>query len=1504
MSASVVPSSHQPRRNRLKVSVTAVVAVLAMLVAPVALIASPANAGPVDTGWTPVGPGVISKVSDGTLSTATFTYDLQSAGFSTRSWDFTVASSAATAGSTVKVPWTWQGLHAWFQVTTKLELIVDGQPVGPALVQQGPVDCCTSPSNGFIYGGAASFTVPPAGHTYGFRLSGSNGDFNNFLQGTFTLSTKPYIDATIGLDNRDWPGATLLPGGGLTDKIVEPGEARWFKFPVVPGEAVSVDLKDLPADYDVALYGDIGQAFDQLSSGQDLTQLAAQASAGAPGSESQVPTYPTQTTNIPTSTPPSNQFAPRIYAPRIYAPRIYAPRIYAPRIYAPDSYQPDITSAPDFSQAFSAAQNQTLLAVSANGGTSPENVSASTGNTTGFFYVRVQGHTDQAFDASQAFSVNRDISDGSGCAGLNDFSGDTLLPSTTADSPADPSTVIVTDSSRIFYDQGDATSYLADLQQLADQTNGLVVDVKDSPRVQDLWDQAHLARFVNCPYAVNLVAAAVKDIVTHYRNASSKYVVIAGGDEVIPFFRYPDVSGLGQESNFSATMRDATQSQASLTGDQVLSQDAYGSTSDVTMGGATLPVPQLAVGRLVKTASEIEGTVDHYLAPGGSTLPAPTSSLVTGYDFLADAAGKVNDQLTAALGAGATNDQLISQPGDPSPWTASQLRDDLLGSTHHDVVFLAGHFSANDTLAADFNTTLNASELDPLTYDSDGNPTTTPSANAGKLENTLVLSAGCHSGYDIVDGEAASNDTADWTERMAQQHAVLIGGTGYQYGDSDFLEYSERLYLDVAKELHAGPTTGDSPAIAVGSALAQAKQDYLSGLSTVTGIDQKAMLEATLYGLPMTGFDAPNRTPVDSDTSSASSSPVLTGPGTTLGLGTWEHTFPTPTTERTKASNAEGFGLPDTSTWLEGRDGVSLQPGAPALPKQIENVTVAGQVLRGVGFRSGEYSDKGNILPVTDAPAIEGTTPNSTFDSAAFFPQRLATPNYFGALGLSGRTSLILNPAQYRNDAAAGTTNSQRTYANLGLQLFYSPPAAQTFGQNLPSQAAPPSITDVHGTVDNGVVTFSARASGDPSAGVQQVWVTWTGGPDNTGHGHWASVDLTQNLNDSTLWTGTLSLPDGTAASDVRFLVQAANGVGAVGLDTAEGDGYRVNPVGVAVDTARLSLRKGDQTSASPFGVSAQVTDQGAPVAGHQVRFSVYQDGVPLFGYTDASDATGGVTLQLPSGQTMPTGQIVIVADLLNISDPTVVVDSASVTEFVNLTLTVSPTFLVTRAGTTFAQGLGALVTDANGHPVPGVTVTFTLPTSGATATFPGGPPRPSVAQATTNASGSADSPVPAAGPVVGSFAATLSAEGAADATVPMAAQYALSTFLSPVSSPTTTTSATGTTPIKAYLIEADGSRLSDSDSAALVAANRIQIRWRQVGSTGAWSSSTTLTVYDSSKHFFQSELKASTAGLVKGKSYTVVMRVLPASGSPQPSPEDNNNPFDLGSRSFLLTVK
>ena len=58
-----------------------------------------------------------------------------------------------------------------------------------------------------------------------------------------------------------------------------------------------------------------------------------------------------------------------------------------------------------------------------------------------------------------------------------------------------------------------------------------------------------------------------------------------------------------------------------------------------------------------------------------------------------------------------TTDTTVGTPSRDKSWTATDLANSLFGS-HHDLVFLAGHFSANNTLAADYTTSLATTDLD------------------------------------------------------------------------------------------------------------------------------------------------------------------------------------------------------------------------------------------------------------------------------------------------------------------------------------------------------------------------------------------------------------------------------------------------------------------------------------------------------------------------------------------------------------------------------------------------------------------------------------------------------------------------------------------------------------------------------------------------------------------------------------------------------------------------
>src|SRR2546428_13313103 len=96
----------------------------------------------------------------------------------------------------------------------------------------------------------------------------------------------------------------------------------------------------------------------------------------------------------------------------------------------------------------------------------------------------------------------------------------------------------------------------------------------------------------------------------------------------------------------------------------------------------------------------------------------------------------------------------------------------------------------------------------------------------------------------------------DFPQAFAQKHATLIAGSGYQYGDTDFIEYGERLYLEFSKQLR----TGDGP-VSLGQALVATKKAYLRDTPQWSGIHGQTLLAATLYGLPQLMVNMPG-TPI------------------------------------------------------------------------------------------------------------------------------------------------------------------------------------------------------------------------------------------------------------------------------------------------------------------------------------------------------------------------------------------------------------------------------------------------------------------------------------------------------------------------------------------------------------------------------------------------------------------------------------------------------------------
>ncbi len=1044
--------------------------------------------------------------------------------------------------------------------------------------------------------------------------SGENSDFSRCT--------------TVDPNNTSWPNALPLdlsgspesPTASTSQYIDSPGQTRWYKFSVQPSSQAVITLGNLPADYNLTVYGDIDAAYQKLfNNSDDLTLLNAEFAPEAFSPEAFSPEAFSPEAFSPEAFSPEafspEAFSPLVFSPEAFSPEAFSPEAFSPEAFSPEAFSPEAFSPEAFSpeafspeafspeafspEAFSAAQTQNILGVSSFTGVASEGLHLNTWANADDFYVRVTGRNG-AFSLASPYTLDVTLLTG-GCRNVSAALPETSLASV----PGNFETLILADFERLGAGGIDPTTAQARLATLAARPDvrGTIIDVSGDVRIAAANQQADAN--TACPYAKNLVANSIKRVVERYRADNPlRYLVLVGNDEVIPFYRYPDEALLAAEQNFVPPVRDDTASQASLRLSYVLGQDEYGSTLDIARGPSALPIPDLAVGRLVETPDEIVTVVDAYLATPNGVAPTPASALVTGYDFLFDAAQAVQSELSAGLGGPV--DALLTagdvSPTDPRSWTADQLRTALLGQ-RHDLVYLAGHFSASGALAADYETRLAAGEVASSPVD---------------LTNALIFSAGCHSGYNVVNSHAVNNltETPDWAQAFARKGATFIGGTGYQYGDTDFIEYGERLYLEFSSQLRRG-----SGPVAVGEALTQAKRTYLAETTDLRGIHEKTVLQSTLFGLPMLRVDLPNGrgTPPAEPSIVPGTNPYAANPGAALGLRFADVTIDPALTRLDIPLQNVRDNSSVTAVYWTGSDGAVSNPAEPVLPLERSNVNVPGQTLRGVGFRSGSFADTVGRLPLTGAPTTEIRGVHAPFLSDTFFPVQFYRANYLGAL-IDGVTRFNVTPIQYKSGVDPATS-TERRFSQLAFRLFYSSYTGSGSDGNQPALAAPPTISQIGASVeDNGVddgvdseAQFRIRVVGDPSAGVQEVWITYTG--DGNLAGQWQSLDLTQTGGDSTLWTGSLPLSN-TTPGTLRFVVQAANGVGLVSLAANEGAYYPLS--GTLVDPgqpgdpgpAPTALSLLAPPTSGRYGetvpVRAQLLDQnGTPLANQRLTFKL-----------------------------------------------------------------------------------------------------------------------------------------------------------------------------------------------------------------------------------------------------------------------------------------------------------
>ena len=661
------------------------------------------------------------------------------------------------------------------------------------------------------------FALEPATYTVTFQARAGVGlgptaaTVSTSLNGTFSSTTSASVDVidgeqptidTAGDSLPITPGTPTTTQGNLNiGYLTSPGDIDDWSVPVSAGEELSLALTNLPATYDLALFGpSAGQTQLQGTPSQELTGVA--------------DTLPSVTPGTTTESTPGSQDLP---------------------VTPPSGDQLEaISNNPD-------AQSQYIQTPPLAAGT---------------YIVQVSGYNG-AF-SSQPYLLRANVLGGEtapSCPGgisypnpLPDASnGVATLPAdldTTV--PSKVNTLFLVNTQRMeaafgsdFDDQGDPgqETIVTDLNAIASDSSagvyGAVIPVDSYSAVQEAYAAWNLNP---CSVdAANGVVSAISAVVDQLRSQypSIQNVVIVGADDQIPFARLADGASQSNERDYgAATFAGENNVEAdALSLGYYFSDDPYASDEPIGVGSATLYTPQLAVGRLIESASEIESALDRFVTSNGD-LDA-TSSLTTGYSFLTSGAQAVEANLAADGLSSTSACDLINES-----WDTSNLESALAGQGDcpaPGVDSINAHFDYSRGLPAIDNT--NSTETDLFT---------TSSLN-GSYAGRLLFSMGCHAGLDVDDAEVSASGIAtpvsDWAKTFADDGALWVANTGYGYADTDTLAYSAKLMAEFAGQLN-GPLT-------IGEALTAAKQQYAAGNAILSPYDLKALMESTFYGLPM-----------------------------------------------------------------------------------------------------------------------------------------------------------------------------------------------------------------------------------------------------------------------------------------------------------------------------------------------------------------------------------------------------------------------------------------------------------------------------------------------------------------------------------------------------------------------------------------------------------------------------------------------------------------------------
>jgi hypothetical protein len=885
-----------------------------------------------------------------------------------------------------------------------------------------------------------------------------------------------------------------------------------------------------------------------------------------------------------------------------------------------------------------ALQSLPLSSISANRGTGAEGVRAISQGEAGLYTIQVAGYNGSSSPDPYVLRVKVTPPPPIPQCPARTFPFDEEGTSGTIPAiPAGVNTLFIVNQKRLgdTYGATAANDVMTALSALAARSDldvtGAIVPVEGYPEVAAAyaaWDEDNPCSPLLANDVVTAIASRINEIrATH---ANVKYVVIVGSDEIVPMARVPDLTQLSNERDYAADLAFTGGSalRASVLTGHILTDDAYGDFNPIPWLDREFYVPEAAVGRLVETPDEIVAALQNFLDAGGAL--DPQTALTTGYDFLADGAQAVDASLGAQVGA-ANAQELINDI-----WTLTALLSAFLDATPPDIASINAHYDHFRALPAIGNTTGD---------DSDLFTTGQVDALSPGLPGRIIFSMGCHSGLNVADVLVATPGprALDWPQVYAQQGALYAANTGFGYGDTATVALSERLMALFAERLGGSMT--------VGQALTFAKQEYFAGLGVYGVYDEKALVEATFYGLPMYQVGAAVAPPPPAPL------PLTEEPIAGLQAATI-HTEP----------NLQPVVTPRGKFYqVDGKTQVTHY--RPIEPRTELDVTEPGTTAHGAIITDLVSEDETPFDGVFSRPVIDlaANEPEPVFGDVVFPTALQNISTFVTPAGL--RQRLVLIPGRYFS--LEGGAGVQRLFTSVDAQVYYSDS----------DDFIPPTLSRVDAVVTGPVVSFVAQATDNSPATVKRVLVVFRE-VRTEASSEWRSVELVQTPG-TNRWTGGALI----ASSEVEYFVQAVDSAGNVAVASNKGRLHEASSLPSLPPEVAVT---GDEGENGWFLGDATVTVTGA----EGVLFGVSVDGQPFVGYTGPFAVSGGGIHSVEfRGSDGSKGTVVVPIDT---TPPTIAIDTPPHGAVYALGESVASSYSCADAGSGVASCVGPVPSGSN----------------------------------------------------------------------------------------------------------------------------------------------------------------------------------------------------------------